>query len=125
LTWNVPEFKNTTCPAGQAARAALIAAVSSPPLGDSVEQMVVRLGIPPLDVIPGFQAKFLSAGIIGPPGGGGGGGGGFARRIISFWAGEIASAPPIAMAPAKIIPKIIPSFFKLPSMLEDFHRFVR
>jgi len=26
--------------------------------------MVVRLGIPPLDIIPGFQVKFLSGGII-------------------------------------------------------------
>jgi hypothetical protein len=26
--------------------------------------MVVRLGIPPLDIIPGFQGKFLSGGII-------------------------------------------------------------
>jgi hypothetical protein len=28
--------------------------------------MVVRLGIPPLDIIPGFQVKFLSDGIIDP-----------------------------------------------------------
>jgi hypothetical protein len=34
-------------------------------MGASVAQMVVRAGTPPLDIIPGFQAKFLAAGIIG------------------------------------------------------------
>jgi hypothetical protein len=29
--------------------------------------MIVRLGIPPLNIIPGFQEKFLSDGIIDPP----------------------------------------------------------
>jgi hypothetical protein len=39
-------------------------AESFAPLGERVAQMVVRLGIPPLDIIPGFQVKFLSGGII-------------------------------------------------------------
>ena len=54
----------TTCPEGQLSNCAWIAAESSLPLGERVAQMAVRLGIPPLDIIPGFQAKFLSGGII-------------------------------------------------------------
>jgi hypothetical protein len=54
----------TTCPEGQLSSFAWIAAESSLPLGERVAQMVVRLGIPPLDIIPGFQVKFLSGGII-------------------------------------------------------------
>jgi hypothetical protein len=50
--------------AGQLFNAAWIAAESSPPLGDNVAQTVEREGIPPFDIIPGFQAKFLSAGMI-------------------------------------------------------------
>ena len=34
------------------------------PIGERVAQMVLRLGIPPFDIIPGFQVKFLSGGII-------------------------------------------------------------
>ena len=55
----------TTWLEGQRFNANWIAAESSLPLGERVAQMVVRLGIPPLDIIPGFQAKFLSGGIIG------------------------------------------------------------
>ena len=60
---NVPGLSSTTWLAGQVSNFAWIAAESSPPLGERVAQMVVRLGIQPLDVIPGFQAKFLSYGI--------------------------------------------------------------
>jgi hypothetical protein len=56
----------TTCPEGQLLIAAWIRAESTPPLGESVAHMVVRLGTPPLDIIPGFQAKFLFGGIICP-----------------------------------------------------------
>ena len=54
----------TTWPEGQLSSFAWMAAESSPPLGERVAQTVVRLGIPPLDIIPGFQGKFLSGGII-------------------------------------------------------------
>jgi hypothetical protein len=56
----------TTCPEGQLSNFAWIAAESSLPLGDSVAQLVVRVGTPALDVIPGFHAKFLSGGMIDP-----------------------------------------------------------
>src|SRR5580698_488682 len=46
--WNVPGLRKTTSLFGQASSAAWIAAVSSPPLGESVAQRVVRLGMPPL-----------------------------------------------------------------------------
>src|SRR5215831_15861940 len=42
-----------------------MAAESSIPLGERVAQITVRSGIPPLDIIPGFQEKFLSDGITG------------------------------------------------------------
>src|ERR1700724_3039648 len=64
FTIKVPGLSLTTCPEGQLSSFAWIAAESSLPLGESVAQMVVRLGIPPLDIIPGFQVKFLSAGMI-------------------------------------------------------------
>src|SRR5215831_17763907 len=62
----VPGLSMTTWPAGQLSNFAWIAAESFAPLGESVAQTVVRLGTPPLDIIPGFQAKFLSAGMIWP-----------------------------------------------------------
>jgi hypothetical protein len=49
---------------GQLSNFAWIAAESSPSLGESLAQMIVRLGTPPLDIIPGFQENILSAGII-------------------------------------------------------------
>jgi len=61
---NVPGLSMTTWLERHAFNLAWIAAESSLPLGESVAQMVARLGIPPLDIIPGFQGKFLSAGII-------------------------------------------------------------
>src|SRR5882762_8813188 len=64
FTANVPGLSITTWPEGQLSNFAWIAAESSPPLGERVAQMVVRLGIPPLDIIPGFQGKFLSDAMI-------------------------------------------------------------
>src|SRR5215475_24275 len=67
---NVPGPSLTIWPTGHAFTAACIAAESSPPLGDNTAPHRVRLvGIPapegpPLDIIPGFQGKFLSDGII-------------------------------------------------------------
>src|SRR5271169_4083168 len=63
FTVNVPGLSMTTWLEGQVFNLAWIAAESSPPLGERVAQMAVRLGIPPLDIIPGFQGKFLSDGI--------------------------------------------------------------
>src|SRR5882762_9447392 len=63
FTVNVPALSITTWPEGQLSNFAWIAAESSLPLGERVAQMVVRLGIPPLDIIPGFQGKFLSDGM--------------------------------------------------------------
>jgi hypothetical protein len=54
----------TTWLEGQLFNFAWIAAESSPPLGESVAQIVVRLGTPPFDIIPGSQENVLSAGII-------------------------------------------------------------
>jgi hypothetical protein len=54
----------TTWLEGQLSNFAWIAAESSLSLGESVAQTVVRLGTPPLDIIPGFQENILSAGII-------------------------------------------------------------
>src|SRR5215813_11987470 len=67
LATNVPGLSMTTWPAGQASSLAWIAAESSPPVGDRVAQMVLRFGTPPFDIMPGFQAKFLSEGIIDCP----------------------------------------------------------
>src|SRR3954462_14981256 len=64
LTTNVPALSMTTWPAGQESSFAWIAAESLPPDGESVAQVVARLGTPPFDIMPGFQAKFLSEGII-------------------------------------------------------------
>src|ERR1700730_12064080 len=64
FTMNVPALSFRTCPEGQLSSCAWIATESSPPLGESVAQIVVRLGIPPFDIIPGFHAKFLSGGMI-------------------------------------------------------------
>src|SRR5262249_1172051 len=61
---NVPGLSITTWLEGQLSNSAWIAAESFPPLGESVAQMVVRFGTPPLDIIPGFQENILSAGII-------------------------------------------------------------
>src|ERR1700730_4764436 len=66
FTMNVPGLSITTWSERQLFNFAWIAAELSPPLGERVAQMVVRLGIPPLDIIPGFQVKFLSDGIIDP-----------------------------------------------------------
>ncbi|MGC3996239.1 MAG: hypothetical protein QM767_01365 [Anaeromyxobacter sp.] len=60
----VPALSFTTCPAGQAWMAALMAAVSSPPLGDSVAQRVERAGIPPWLISPGFQMVRRSASMM-------------------------------------------------------------
>src|SRR5262245_15589645 len=67
LTTNVPGLSMTTWPAGQASRLAWILAESSAPDGERVAQVVLRLGTPPFDISPGFQAKFLSAGMIDCP----------------------------------------------------------
>jgi hypothetical protein len=64
FTINVPGLSITTWLEGQLSNFAWIAAESFSPLGDSVAQMIVRLGTPPLDIIPGFQENILSAGII-------------------------------------------------------------
>jgi hypothetical protein len=48
LIEKVPAVSSTTCSAGQAASALLMASVSSPPLGDSVRKMVVRAGMAPV-----------------------------------------------------------------------------
>src|SRR5260221_9022364 len=63
LTTNVPGPSRTICPAGQASTAACIAAELSPALGDSVAPHCERfVGMPPTEVIPGFQGNPLSAG---------------------------------------------------------------
>jgi hypothetical protein len=54
----------TTWLGGQLSNFAWIATESSPSLGESVAQMVVRSGTPPFDIIPGFQENILAAGII-------------------------------------------------------------
>jgi hypothetical protein len=61
---NVPGLSITTWLKGQLSNFAWIAAESSPSLGESVAQMVVRSGTPPLDIIPGCQENNLAAGII-------------------------------------------------------------
>jgi hypothetical protein len=75
FTINVPELIITTSSTAQLSIADWIAPESSLPLGERVAQMVVLFIIPPLDIIPGFQAKILSGGSTGEGGGGGGGGG--------------------------------------------------
>src|SRR2546425_5752138 len=63
LIRNVPAPSLTTWSAGQAESALWIAPVSSPPLGDRVLKIVVRLGIPPTAFSPGFQVVRRSAGM--------------------------------------------------------------
>ena len=76
---NAPELSISTSSTGQLSIADWIAPESSLPLGERVAQMVARFIIPPLDIVPGFQAKILSDGSTdGGDGGGGGGGGGLA-----------------------------------------------
>jgi hypothetical protein len=60
----VPGLNWTTCPAGQLSSLAWIACESSLPLGEIVAQTVVRFGIPPTDVRPGFQGNARSEGRI-------------------------------------------------------------
>ena len=73
----VPGFSFTTWPFGQLLIAFWMAVVSSPPLGESVVQIVVRVGIPsgpsgspswPSERIPGFHCVVRSDGITLPPG---------------------------------------------------------
>lgn len=60
----VPALSCTTSPLGQLSRAAWIAAESSWPLGEIVAQTVVRAGIPPTDIRPGYHGKARSEGRI-------------------------------------------------------------
>src|SRR5215510_6507306 len=66
FTTNVPGESITTWPDGQRLSCAWIRVESSRPLGERVAQTVVRLGMPPLDINPGFQANVRSVGIICP-----------------------------------------------------------
>jgi hypothetical protein len=52
LIKNVPTLSLTTSPDGHELTAAWIALASSPPLGESVAQIVVRFGMPPTDWSP-------------------------------------------------------------------------
>ena len=76
LIVKVPALSCSTCPAGQALIALLIAPVSSCllPFGESVAQTVFRVGMPPIDSRPAFLQFSLasrSAGSRSPVTGGG------------------------------------------------------
>ena len=58
----VPGESRTTCPAGQESSADWIAGESLPPPGANVLQIVLRTGIPPTAIIPGFHTVARSAG---------------------------------------------------------------
>lgn len=64
LTLKVPALNRTTCPAGQLSSLAWIAAESSFPLGEIVAHVVIRFGMPPTDIRPGFQGNARSEGRI-------------------------------------------------------------
>jgi len=73
LAAKAPGLSNTTCPAGQRSSADWMRALSSvtPSPGLSVTHIVVRFGIPPFDIKPGFHAKYLSLRLTALGGAGG------------------------------------------------------